>query len=178
MLTKKEILQNKIDFEKYDFAGIYFLIHNNNIVYVGSSTSIGIRLNSHKKNNRMKFDSWFYIKYSCEVEMRYMEAKYIYQLRPRYNIKYNPDYENIRMILFSEVRRRYDSIHKFSLEVKLSVTTLNAVFDLEKETKDYHIKQVTDYLFPNGISEKILNKYKVKEIRIEDFERVKNKSII
>ena len=25
MLTKKEILQNKIDFEKYDFAGIYFL---------------------------------------------------------------------------------------------------------------------------------------------------------
>ena len=110
------------------------------------------------------------------AEMRYYEAKYIHDFRPRYNIQYNPDYENIRMILFAKFRRDPINIYELSAKVDLSTTTLNGIFDLSKPAKDYHIKTVLDYFFPHGIKQHIIDKYKVPEIKRENFDSYKNRT--
>lgn len=175
MMTENEILNNKIEFEKYNFQGVYFLINKNKIIYIGSSISVGTRLYMHRKNKRIKFDSWYYIKFPCLVDLRFYEAKYIYELRPRYNIEFNPDYENIRMILFAKFRYEYLSISNLSNEIGLSITTLTNIFDLKKEVKDYHVKRLIEFLYPNGLTKIIINKHKVKEVKREDFEKYKNR---
>lgn len=162
MLTENEILNNKIPLKEKDFMGVYFLIQKNKIVYVGSSLTVIDRINTHRNNNRMLFDSWFYIKHLDEEKMRFEEYQYILTLKPRYNVQYNSDYENDRMILFATFRKRYKSLFEFSNDIGISMATLNCVFDLKKKVKQEYIDKVRKFLYPNGISDKTRSSYRCK----------------
>jgi excinuclease UvrABC nuclease subunit len=65
-------------------TGIYFLILNTDIVYVGQSTDVEFRVHSHRRRGEKVFDSFYCV--SCDPEkLDILEAEYIVQFNPRYN---------------------------------------------------------------------------------------------
>lgn len=64
--------------------GIYFLIQNNNIVYVGQSSELIHRISNHEKDRKIIFDGYSYIKCPKEI-LDDLEAYYIYTFKPKYN---------------------------------------------------------------------------------------------
>lgn len=94
MKTKKEILSIKREF-KEDYI-IYALINNNEIVYIGQSKNIFLRLNDHRASNKV-FDSWCVVEnlgtYTTSKEVNRLEEKYIRKFLPKYNKIHNPKYQ-------------------------------------------------------------------------------------
>lgn len=65
-------------------AGIYFLIRDEKVVYVGQSRSIHERIIRHIRDNKRKFDSFAYVEESLSA-LDMAETQYIELLRPEYN---------------------------------------------------------------------------------------------
>ena len=94
MKTKKEILLSKREF-KNDYI-IYALINNNEIVYIGQSKNILLRLKDHRASNKV-FDSWCIVEnlgtYTTSKEVNRLEEKYIRKFLPKYNKIHNTEYQ-------------------------------------------------------------------------------------
>jgi len=81
--TTDAILANR-QLVRHAFPGIYFLIRDGEIVYVGQSTcNILERIVSHLRNK--DFDSFTVIHMTSDVDLNAVEAAYVYALRPEYN---------------------------------------------------------------------------------------------
>lgn len=66
------------------YCGIYFLILDDEIVYVGQSRDIKSRISQHSKTDKF-WDKFFYI--LCERDqLNKLESHYINQFKPKYNI--------------------------------------------------------------------------------------------
>jgi len=66
-------------------CGIYVLMHEREIVYVGQSVNCHTRIGSHLNDPLKVFDSYFIIE--CpESRLDEMEAKYIVKFRPKFNL--------------------------------------------------------------------------------------------
>lgn len=66
-------------------CGVYFLMHEKEIVYVGQSVNCTLRIGNHLNDGQKAFDSYFFVE--CpESRLDEMEAKYIVKFRPKYNI--------------------------------------------------------------------------------------------
>ena len=77
-----EILKTKKPFVDESTCGIYFLIKNNKVVYVGKSENIGLRVRVHKYSK--DFDSFTII--NCDSsELKNLERDYIFKFLPKYN---------------------------------------------------------------------------------------------
>lgn len=77
----EQILEAKIDAPKQR-SGLYFLIKDNEIVYVGQSSAVAQRVAAHR--GVMDHDSYTFL--PCEgAEANDLEAAYIIALQPRYN---------------------------------------------------------------------------------------------
>jgi hypothetical protein len=72
--------------EHYHPAGIYFLVKDKEIVYVGKAKSIQSRLDSHVKDAGKKFDSFWYFECFDKHWRSYLEAHYINELSPALNV--------------------------------------------------------------------------------------------
>lgn len=86
VLTEQEILDSKVKIETIEnrIGGVYFLIHNDTIVYVGSSVNIYDRIKEHKSHGHKEFDSFNFIE--CPEEaMHDEENDCIFELVPKYN---------------------------------------------------------------------------------------------
>lgn len=90
-LTKSNIISNKIKLEKFPPI-IYFLIRDNEIVYVGQSKHGLHRITTHVNTNKIQFDSYSYIEVK-EEDMNKIEAFYILKFCPEYN-KFLPNNTN------------------------------------------------------------------------------------
>ena len=94
MKTKKKILSSKREF-KEDYI-IYALINNNEIVYIGQSKNIVVRLSSHRTSNKV-FDRWCIVEnlgtYTTSKEVNRLEEKYIRKFLPKYNKIHNTEYQ-------------------------------------------------------------------------------------
>lgn len=94
MKTYKEILSSKREFK--DNYLIYALINKDEIVYIGQSKNILLRLNDHRKSNKV-FDSWCIVEnlgiYTTSKEVNRLEEKYIKKLLPKYNKIHNTEYQ-------------------------------------------------------------------------------------
>tara|TARA_Y100000034_G_scaffold130767_1_gene190042 strand:+ start:580 stop:1191 length:612 start_codon:yes stop_codon:yes gene_type:complete len=65
-------------------SGVYFLIKDGAVVYVGQSKKLLSRLGSHVRDNLGKFDSYCYI--TCdEGKLDALESLYIHLIRPKMN---------------------------------------------------------------------------------------------
>ena len=86
-MEKEEILKNKTGVEDGEFKakGVYFLIKDDEIVYVGQSTNIFARVTSHSRTK--EFDSFTYeLKpKATSFELDQLETKYIGKFTPKYN---------------------------------------------------------------------------------------------
>jgi len=64
--------------------GIYFLIKNKEIVYVGQSNNIVARVGSHLSDKTKSFDSYSFVEIS---RLNEVESYFIHNLRPEFNRK-------------------------------------------------------------------------------------------
>ncbi len=64
---------------------IYFLVKNNEVVYVGKSTYLMQRVLTHQVNRQKDFDEVFWLSVPQE-ELGETEKAFIRLLRPRYNL--------------------------------------------------------------------------------------------
>ena len=79
LLRENEIVKNSVPWDKPQ--GIYFLIYNEKVVYVGQSKNVLNRISAHKDKT---FDSFSYL--PCkEHEMDIIESLYIHLLQPKQN---------------------------------------------------------------------------------------------
>ena len=78
-----DVLCSKIDFAQT--RGIYFLIHKNEIIYIGKSIHIFRRITQHYLNKK-EFDAFFYFK--CNIDdMDALEKFYIKKFKPKRRVQ-------------------------------------------------------------------------------------------
>ncbi len=72
-------------------SGIYFLIKNKKVVYVGQSNNVIRRIGKHIEDSIKKFDAVTYIeiKDKYKADMGHIEWTYIQRLQPEYNKQHN-----------------------------------------------------------------------------------------
>ena len=94
MKTYEQILASKREFKESYL--IYALISNNEIVYIGQSTNILLRISTHLTSNKV-FDSWCIVEnlgtYTTSKEVNRLEEKYIRKFLPKYNKIHNTKYQ-------------------------------------------------------------------------------------
>jgi len=80
--------------------GVYFLIQSKEIVYIGQTTNILRRINSHIRKRKFHFDRYAFISLPKE-SLEATEKLYIKKFRPKYNtVHINPT-----KIILKEVKR-------------------------------------------------------------------------
>jgi len=86
--TGDEIVAKSVPFEEYrnieTYSGIYFLINENRIVYVGQSLYIGTRIADHYYKSDKRFDRVFHID-AAEPLLNWIETQYIHTFMPELN---------------------------------------------------------------------------------------------
>lgn len=82
LLSKSEIVS--LPEPNIPVSGVYFLISEGEIVYVGRSINVPSRVNAHLKKGKIKFDAWRMI--HCKIEeLDDIESSYIMLIRPPLN---------------------------------------------------------------------------------------------
>ena len=81
-LSEEEIVEQAK--ELTGISGVYFLCDDKNVVYVGQSINVYVRVKAHEHDPTKEFTSWAYMKV-FQQDLNYIETLYIYLLRPRYN---------------------------------------------------------------------------------------------
>jgi hypothetical protein len=79
LLPSEEIIKHSMPWE--GSTGVYFLIHNGEIVYVGQSVRLRGRIEQHTDK---VFDSFSFV-LCTQKHLDFLESLYIHQLRPKYN---------------------------------------------------------------------------------------------
>lgn len=80
----KSFLEIASKYNQYSGYFIYFLLQDNQVVYIGKSTSLASRIIQHVNSNTKTFDDVSVIE--CQQnEMDALEVKYINEYRPKYN---------------------------------------------------------------------------------------------
>ena len=69
-------------------CGIYFLVSNNEVVYVGQSKNIDARIYSHKKEQLKEFENVFILTVPSR-DLDHVEINFIKILKPKYNVTHN-----------------------------------------------------------------------------------------
>lgn len=65
-------------------CGVYFLVNDERIVYVGQSTNLLMRVCDHARQGRIKFQSFAYL--VCDSkELDALESAYIFRFKPKEN---------------------------------------------------------------------------------------------
>ena len=80
-LSKEEIIDQRL-FSRIEAVGVYFLIKNKEIIYIGKTSSIFNRLNNHK--GVIDYDSYYFIP-THESVLDFDETKYILKYMPVLN---------------------------------------------------------------------------------------------
>lgn len=81
LLFKDEIIKQSVNYKSS--CGIYFLIENNDVVYVGQSIDVHSRIHQHSISNKA-FDSFSWIE-TRKNNLDVLESLYIHTLQPKYN---------------------------------------------------------------------------------------------
>ena len=87
LLNVKHIAEKAMVFDK--IIGVYFLLQDNEIVYVGQSTSILTRLANHSIEATKKFNRVYVVECPA-ASMTRLERMYIDKLKPIYNASCPP----------------------------------------------------------------------------------------
>lgn len=76
-----------IDF--FFVSGVYFLVRNKEIVYIGESGCVMTRISQHISEGVKQFDGFKIIKFETMKDRKDMEVYYIDKFRPIYNLQHN-----------------------------------------------------------------------------------------
>ena len=132
-MNKREIISSKNSLEEEIKAkGIYFLIKDNEIVYVGKSTNVFSRVTAHTYGK--DFDSFNYELYPdySKNELLEIESEYIAKFTPKYNKTISCKYKILADIskLGVEVENQRNNIEVVIINNKIHVTEKSLKQDL------------------------------------------------
>jgi predicted GIY-YIG superfamily endonuclease len=102
LVSKESILAAANDVEKT--SGVYFLINDEEIVYVGQSVNIHSRIHDHTSSNgmRKKFNKFAFV--CCnEDELDAVESVYIHMLQPKDNATKPNNEEKVAPFSFKQI---------------------------------------------------------------------------
>ena len=74
---------------------IYFLMENGNMIYLGKTDNLKIRIKNHVFKRKIKFDSVKFIQIDKNFKFNWHEIKLIQFFQPVSNIKDNPMYYHL-----------------------------------------------------------------------------------
>lgn len=101
-------------------CGVYFLFHNERLVYIGKSLNIQTRISNHITENVKLFTSFSFVKNSPR-NISALEEAYIEAYKPKYNIICNDEFSDYKEELEKEKSLGVDYLAKKESEVlKLS----------------------------------------------------------
>jgi len=70
-------------------CGVYFLVMNDEVVYVGQSRDVAYRIRQHQERKKDEFDRVFVV--TCDPDMlACVEEAYISELKPKLNVQLRP----------------------------------------------------------------------------------------
>ena len=133
MLNKEYILNNKQKEDTQKNRGLYFLINDDEIVYVGKSEyDVFTRIEYHKRNSDKEFNSFYYKRVeNRKVNLDTLETKYIAKFTPKYN-KIISDHNNFTQLANMkernlDVKNQRLKLDAFIINNKLYVNHLNFI---------------------------------------------------
>ncbi|MEQ1662550.1 MAG: hypothetical protein ABL877_07625 [Thiobacillus sp.] len=69
-------------------SGVYFLFHENELVYIGQGWNCLLRIAEHtRKDSEKIFDRWSYLPINGEAERKELERELVKSYKPKYNRK-------------------------------------------------------------------------------------------
>jgi hypothetical protein len=83
-LDHRAVVQNKTEYKPAAITGIYFLLRASEVVFVGQSADVLVRINHHWAEKEKAFDAYYVIE--CPVdELNLVQAHFICKFKPVYN---------------------------------------------------------------------------------------------
>lgn len=89
ILSKSQVVRKR-ESESQEVGYIYFLIDEDEIVYIGQTVSIETRILSHLSENTKEFDRFTALRYPRKV-LDHCECEYIVHYKPKYNMVLPPN---------------------------------------------------------------------------------------
>lgn len=131
---------------------VYFLIQREQIVYVGSTNSLSIRMEDHRRNGKV-FDKYFVINCKTKDESLELEKYYIKSINPYFN-KTHCDRTKIddNLDIFENAPTLVDDVLKYEkqkVEVKKYVDNLELTKVTFKIPRESYIKKNNSYYYFN-----------------------------
>jgi excinuclease UvrABC nuclease subunit len=133
-----EFIKRNLQSGRPQIMGVYFLIYRKELIYIGSSKDIHIRLKHHKKHSFFKFDKYAIYpvtKWSDEDAMS-IERACIKEYKPKYNVMCNPDYEAGNKRVWFTFVSQWKSYRKIAEECNLPIAMVERVVDGFPHKKD------------------------------------------
>jgi hypothetical protein len=138
-MNEEDIIKNSKEY-KYskNICGIYFLIKDGKIVYVGQSVNILERIKTHYYSLK-EFNRFYYIECKKE-ELNKLEGEYIFKFFPIYNKKI-PEHSTFKTL--NQIKKYFAK-----MELQERLVDLYITFKKISKSKLYDIKLFDDlYLF-------------------------------
>jgi excinuclease UvrABC nuclease subunit len=150
MLELKDILESSIRIKrKPHISGIYFLIKNEEIIYIGQAHNVHSRIYTHRKNKRLNFDSYKIIEiksFKGLLNLCALEKAYIEKYKPKFNKLHNPDYINNVKPLWFGFLTFYKSYVEVSKESGVDVNTVRNIINYKRIKQDNKYKKVSSVI--------------------------------
>lgn len=124
-MKKQEILANSKKININNGPGVYFLIKNNEIIYIGSSKSPINRIYQHSDKH---FD-FYYIKECCLEDLKNLESNMIFDHSPKLN-KSIPSKDNKKIRFIGTIK---GDIENYVIETKVIANKVYARIKQKKE---------------------------------------------
>lgn len=153
LFDKDFIIKNAIKEKRKIVSGVYFLTSSKDVIYIGSSTDVYRRIESHKKNRRMPFNGFLiHPIYSLRKDtdskkaLYELEKRYIRTYKPKYNFRDNPDYENGQKEVFRTFLNEFKNLYEVARMCDDSVCANNVsrVLNKDPSISNEIIKKVED----------------------------------
>lgn len=89
-------LDNIESYKVHNCIGIYFLYKDDELVYIGQSKNIGLRIyDGHVRGKAKDFDSYKFVEISDDYNINKIERLLIEKYLPTYNKSFNVLYNNV-----------------------------------------------------------------------------------
>lgn len=124
---------------------VYALLYNEEIVYIGKTNSINVRIAQHKSDNTKDFDSYAVLKHfncdSSSLEPSMCEAELITKYAPLYNYTFNQEYRKAVYEVANSNMRTRDKVRELvDLFPNMSATRISSITSIGVKTIYKHLK--------------------------------------
>ena len=174
MLSKDEIIETAVSANNKVISGIYFLIQNSEIIYIGSSKDIYTRLKLHKKVKRINFTHLKIIQFDIRKEfykvdyeaMQDLERKYIEKFTPIFNFQWNPEVKKGKREIIRTYMNHFKSAYEVENVCGVSSSTVYKVIFNKGKVRNQTRKKVEDAILSRATSDKLKDSYLEHRLQI------------